>query len=98
MSGKKQKISILKRLEFRYYQLMAKIGDKSSQCSLGCCYVNGLGTEEDNEKAFYWFTKAANRGEVTAQNNLGVCYDNGFGTEENPAEAMAWYKKAAERN
>ena len=29
MSDKKQKISILKRLVFRYYQIMAKIGDKS---------------------------------------------------------------------
>ena len=36
--------------------------DSDSQFKLGVLYYNGLGCEQDDERASAWFTKAADQG------------------------------------
>ena len=48
------------------------------------------GVIEDNEVAFYWFSKAAERGLVEAQNYVGMMYRSGNGVEQNFEEAFIW--------
>ncbi|RGB27613.1 kinase-like domain-containing protein [Rhizophagus diaphanus] len=63
---------------------------------LARCYDYGEGTEENLEKAFYWFQKAAENGSADAMNNLADSYHYGKGTEMDFEESFYWYQKAAE--
>ena len=40
----------------------AELGDAEAQYYLAYMYDDGEGTELDNQKAFYWYTKAAEQG------------------------------------
>ena len=53
---------------------------------------------EDYEKAFYWFSKAAEKGHAKAQNYLGAMYSSGRGVDENFEEAYIWLSIAAKQN
>jgi TPR repeat protein len=55
---------------FRYYTLSADQGYTRSEANLGCCYMNGKGTEVDLGKARYWFERAAAKGDEVATKNL----------------------------
>ncbi|EGB09299.1 hypothetical protein AURANDRAFT_6838, partial [Aureococcus anophagefferens] len=50
-----------KRFEeaFRYLTLAADQGFTAAENNLGCCYMDGDGTEVDLGKARYWFERAA---------------------------------------
>ena len=61
-------------------------------------YWSGKGTSEDYEKAFYWFSKAAEKGHAKAQNYLGAMYSSGRGVDENFEEAYIWLSIAAKQN
>ncbi|POG60501.1 kinase-like domain-containing protein [Rhizophagus irregularis DAOM 181602=DAOM 197198] len=65
---------------------------------LAICYKNGEGTEENLEKAFYWYQKAAESGDEKAMFNLAACYRHEEGTEKNLDEAFYWYQNVAESN
>ncbi|KAH8063164.1 hypothetical protein JL722_2326 [Aureococcus anophagefferens] len=41
-----------------------------SETDLGCCYMDGKGTEVDLGKARYWFERAAAKGHEKATNHL----------------------------
>ena len=49
---------------------------------LGCMYRDGLGVDEDFEKAFIWLSIATEQGSYDAQCNLGVMYIDGNGVPE----------------
>ncbi|MBR4695960.1 MAG: SEL1-like repeat protein, partial [Selenomonadaceae bacterium] len=51
--------------------------------------------ETNDEKAFYWFQKAAKQGHAAAQNMLGCAYRDGMGTVKNDNEAYHCFSKAA---
>ena len=53
-------------------------------------YYKGQGVRQDYQKAFEWYTKAANQGHAKAQFNLGVMYEEGQGVRQD-------YRKAKER-
>ena len=57
--------------------------------------VQGLGTKQDTEKAFYWYSKSAQNGNPHAQEELGHCYLKGIGTRIDLISAAKWYKEAA---
>jgi TPR repeat protein len=40
-------------------------------------FYNGIGIEENIEKAIYWYEKAAEKGDEVTQYNLGLVYENG---------------------
>jgi TPR repeat protein len=61
----------------KWYRKAADQKLPKAQYSLGFCYANGTGVEQDVEQAVKWYRKAADQGNADAQCNLGVCYDNG---------------------
>ncbi|GBB88124.1 hypothetical protein RclHR1_14640006 [Rhizophagus clarus] len=52
--------------------------------------------EENFEKTFHWYQKAAENGDENAMNSLANYYYNGEGTEKDIEKAFYWYQKAAE--
>ena len=59
-------------------------------------YENGLGIEQNLQKAIELYTEAAEQGHVYAQHFLALCYEYGRGVEANLSKAFEWYFKAAE--
>ena len=51
--------------------------------------------EQDLEKAYYWYRKAAQRGYDMSMYALALCYENGRGVEQDFEEALKWYKLSA---
>ncbi len=79
-----------------FFQL-AKSGDAESQTLLGEMYLDGIGTEMDVDKAFYWISKASSNGDADAQYLLGFMYENGIKVAVNIPRAVTLYKKAAKQ-
>ena len=75
----------------------AEAGDVVSQHLLGGMYSFGDGVAQDDEKAVYWFHKAAVRGIADAQVALGAMYSSGRGIAQDHAKAADWYRQAAEQ-
>lgn len=57
---------------------IAEAGNPEAQYHLGMLYNNGIGTEKDLAKAFYWFEKAATAGDPLGHYKVG-CYYSGQG-------------------
>ena len=68
----------------------------SSPKSMGVRYLLGRGVEQSNEKAFYYFSKAADQDDPFAQNEVAYMYAAGKGTTRNYAKAFSYYRKAAD--
>jgi TPR repeat protein len=80
------------------YVQAAKSGDPKAQNKLALLYLNGdQGFKQDEEKAIYWFQKAAALGNVDAQNNLGLMYLNSQSIEKDYQQAAFWLLQAAEQ-
>ncbi len=76
--------------------LGADLGIAGVQFELAECYFNGEIFEQDFNKAFIWYKKAAEQGYVAAQNSLGDCYYHGQGTTQDYTKAVFWYERAAQ--
>jgi TPR repeat protein len=50
---------------------------------------------QNYEKAFYWYTRAADHGDAEAQYKLGVMYYQGEGVKQDYQKAFFWFEKAA---
>jgi TPR repeat protein len=70
-------------------------GDPHAQFLLATLYSKGRGVELDCEKAFVWFSSAANNGHSRAQSALGLLYLEGIGTTVDEVEAVRWMYAAA---
>ena len=82
-------------LAFVYYQKAALQGDGEAQNSLGHCYEDGSGCEQNYEHAAEWFEKAALQGDAGAQCSLGVAYEHGRGVAQNDEKAFELYNQSA---
>ncbi len=80
---------------YKTFFTLAKSGDVDSQTLLGEMYLDGIGTDVDIKKAFYWISKAASTGDAQAQYLLGFMYENGIKVAVNMPRAVTLYKKAA---
>jgi TPR repeat protein len=70
----------------------------AAQSLMGWYYYSGdYGVEKSLEKAFTWFTLAAEQGDSQAQYWVGDCYENGFGISKSYEKALNWYKRAADQ-
>src|SRR6185437_12338844 len=56
-------------------------------------YANGIGVDQDYNKAFEYYEKAANMGEKTAMSNVAKYYRNGIGTKKDIQNANYWFRK-----
>lgn len=72
-------------------------GDSSVQFFVGICYFKGFFVDEDFEKAFYYFNRAAKNNYIKAQINLGQMYECGKHVAPNKEKALNWYMKAADK-
>lgn len=88
-TSKKEQTKFEKNIE------AARNGDIAAQNTIGVCYYNGDGVEQDYKEAAEWFRKTAEKGNMTGQYNLGYLYDYGKGLEQDHEQALNWYMKAA---
>ncbi len=63
-------------------------------CRLANLYENGIGTEQDPEKAIEFHKKAADLGNPISTHQLGWIYDRAKGVEQDFDIANYWYWKA----
>lgn len=71
--------------------------DTEELLNLGESYEKGIGVEEDHEKAFYYYEKAANTGDPSALNKLGNMYAQGKGCAKDANKAATFYLASAEK-
>ncbi len=57
---------------------------------VGCCYIN----DNNGDKAFKWFQKAAEKGNINAEIELGKCYEKGIGVDIDNKTAFNYFYKA----
>jgi TPR repeat protein len=95
-----------KLLTLEETRVLAEQGDMQAQFNMGLTHYNGIEKGDGKgytlitrgyEKAFEWFTKAAEQGHADAQNNLGLMYKAGLGVSHNDYVAFEWFTKAAEQ-
>jgi len=75
---------------YHFTQAVNVLDAKALYC-LGCCYD----VTKNPQKAFEWYSKAAEQGQVNAQYNVGYAYHFGDGVNIDYDKAMNWYAKAA---
>lgn len=75
---------------FSIWWPMARDGDPKSQASLGFMYYSGKGVRRDDQRALFWFRRAADAGQPTAQFFLGLQYLYGRGVPRDLAKAYSW--------
>ncbi len=80
---------------FNLYSQAAEKKDAIALNNLGCCYLEGDGTEEDVKKAIKCFEQAIVMGDTLAKINLADCYSIGNGVRANPKKAFKLYCDAA---
>jgi TPR repeat protein len=59
-----------------------------AQYYLGLCHLNGYGVEQNESKAFSWFSTSKQLGNMASTYQLGLCYLNGLGVEQNRELAL----------
>ena len=74
---------------------LAEAGNAEAQSNLAWLYLNGAGTDKNDEKAALWYKKAAQQGNTFAQYNYAKLCDEGIGVELSAQQAVYWYRQAA---
>ena len=65
--------------------------------NLAVIYDNGIGVEQNKEKAIYWYKLASDKNHKIAQYNLAWMFYNGDKVEKNNFEAFKYYSLSAEQ-
>ncbi|MDP3478837.1 MAG: tetratricopeptide repeat protein [Desulfoprunum sp.] len=76
----------------------AKEGDWSAQYHLATIYHAGKGTAINQEKASYWYLKAAQQDVTMAQTRIGARLIEGEGIKKDVGAGIQWLQKAANKN
>ena len=78
-----------------YYRIAAAMGDMTSVCNLGYCYMYGRSIPKNMPLALQYFKIAADRNEIDALYKLGSIYSHGAdGIEADPELGVYYYKRA----
>ncbi|OOF58152.1 tetratricopeptide repeat protein [Rodentibacter myodis] len=80
---------------FEIMQPLALEGNIVAQGNLGMMYNLGRGVPQDKEKAYWWFSEAAERGNIRAINNLAVMYYNGSYVKKDIPQAIKLFETTA---
>lgn len=78
---------------FKYYQKGYEI-DKVGEFELAVCYLNGIGTDKNYDKAFALLTSVTKTKNADAKYHLAQCYKNGYGVKINPEQYFNYLCKA----
>ncbi len=76
---------------------LAQSGYPLAECQIGYFYLEGLGVQKDDKKAFYWSKRAAEHGDRDGQYNLACFFEEGIGIDTDIEQAKYWYAKAAKQ-
>ncbi|MBR0238174.1 MAG: SEL1-like repeat protein [Thermoguttaceae bacterium] len=76
---------------------MANDGFAPAQRQLGDAYLSGKGVEQDSQKAYEWFLKAAQQGDDKAQFRVAEMLSSGEAGRKDLSEAVKWFLKSAEQ-
>jgi len=68
-------------------------GHSQAQFNLAVMWEQGIGTEKNLSKAFFWYFKSAQQGDIEAQASLAAMLESGRGVEKNLNEARKWYAR-----
>lgn len=82
---------------FKLLVPLAEAGEVEAQSNLAWLFKNGAGTEQNDEKAAFWYLKAAQQGDAYAQFNYARMLEQGKGVGLNEEEAVLWLMKAAKQ-
>ena len=82
---------------FELIQPYAEADDVVAQYNLAMMFAEGDGTNTDDEKAVYWYIKAARNGHMKAQNNLGLRYHDGKGVAVDEYKSLYWFIEASKQ-
>ena|ERR1700757_932833 len=80
---------------------LAVLGDRPAQYVLGEMYAFGFGVEKNDERAIYWFRKAALLAEkgadpaAPAELSVSREYAKGRGVKPDHEESLKWLQRAA---
>ncbi len=77
-----------------YYLLAAEGNEPEAMYRLGFCFLYGLGAPGNNDKAFFWLSKAAEQRSPEGIYGLGVCYYWGYGVKKDVRHAVELYREA----
>ena len=83
------------KLALEEWMPLAEGGDATAQNSVGALYDHGLGVDEDDATAVYWYQLAADQNLPLAMRNIANMYAGGYGVAFDQALAESWYEKAA---
>lgn len=75
----------------------AEAGDPTAQRDLGYGYLRGKNVEQDYEKAFHWYSRAADAGDPRAMVAVSRLYRDGLGVRKNEHQARLYREHAVER-
>lgn len=94
-----EKNKYAERRKFEQMEQAANQGDAEAQNNLGSEYFfEAMGTHQNYDKAFKWFTKAANQGNASSQYMLGLMYYDGRGVRQDYDRAVELFTKAANQD
>lgn len=98
----KQGIYELNRGEFKAaiaeFEPLVEEGYSPAQYHMGLIYLNGWGVRKDAQKAFDFFTLAAEQNNPDAQFELSLMYTSGDVVKKDPKMAFELTQKAADQN
>ncbi|MCQ2914952.1 MAG: sel1 repeat family protein [Alphaproteobacteria bacterium] len=80
-----------------FNRLISTENNEEARYQLALLYEQGIGLEENKDKALNMFKQAAQNGNEKAALKLGNAYYTGKGLEKNYADAINWYMKAAQK-
>ena len=80
------------------FESAAGQGHDEAQYYLGLCCAKGFGVKKDMDKAFKWYSQAAEKGNAKAMLDLAVsCYMEGKGVKKDVKKAYDLIEKAADK-
>lgn len=78
-----------------WFEEAAHQGVANARYNLGVLYHQGLGVNQDTDKAIEWYNAASELNHPEAQYNLGIAHIEGIGTNYNPLLASNFFRQAA---
>ena len=82
------------KVAYNKWHDLAEQGDANAQFNLGMMYHSGLQVPFDEQKAVYWYQRAADGGNQLAQQYMAIGYQEGwFGLPVDAAKAHYWYQR-----
>ncbi len=86
------------KVAYKNWSYAASNGHFGAQYQLARLHQAGLGTDEDNQRAFELFKTSAEAGQAQSQYQLGQYYLEGDLVDKNETLALYWIQSAADQN